>query len=540
MEANLTTNCCWNQDLTSLSGCPNLREGDEALLFDWKRRIAERCFDCPRFLEDMHEFRRQGESSAELLLLSLEKIRQARAENQDLRGELEVRNREFQFLHEVTSSIQSSLDLDEIISLALTAVTAGQGFGFNRAILMLVDAERQNLNGYIALGPRRLEEAQRIWHEIEENHYSLQDMARVFYERKIVAEKEKFRDLLDLLSLPLSRRDHLFIDTLNGTTSRHILNLWSEFNIDRHQVEALEVNELVLVPLRSRNRRIGLLLADNIVNRRPISSKDLQSLESFALPMAFALERGALHEQLQKELGKVREANQLLKQQQEQIVRMEKMALVGQIVSHFSHSIRNPLMIIGGFARSLSRQIPEGDERRRYIESIVRETRRLEEVLQDALNYSESLYPTFDLWDVNQVLTTVYGSLLEDIELAGISVCLDLAPGLPPVRIDFKQISYSLRSILNNALEAMPNGGTLTLSSQRVDAELLIRISDTGPGIAPDILRLIDSPFSSTNGKTSGLSLSLCSRILQSHGGRMHIGNAETGGAVISLYLPLA
>ncbi|WP_305041046.1 sensor histidine kinase [Geoalkalibacter sp.] len=535
----MMTNCCWNQDLTSLSSCPNLREGDEPLLFDWKKRVLERCFDCPRFLEDMYQLRQQGESSSELLLLGLEKIRALRTENFDLRGDLEVRNREFQFLHEVTSSIQSSLDLDEIISLALTAITAGQGFGFNRAILMLVDADRQNLRGYIALGPRRLEEAQRIWHEIEENHYSLQEMARLFFERKIVAEKEKFRDLLELLSLPLSRVDHLFIQTLNGSQSRHILNLWHEFSIDRHQVEALEVDEIVLVPLKSRNRRIGLLLADNIVNRRQISPQDLQSLESFALPMAFALERGSLYEQLQGELGKVREANQLLQQQQEQIVRMEKMALVGKIVSHFSHSIRNPLMIIGGFARSLSRQIPEDDERRRYIESIVREARKLEDVLQDALNYSESLYPTFDLWDINQVLTTVYGSLLEDIDLAGISARLDLAPGLPPVRMDFKQISYSLRSIINNALEAMPGGGTLTLATQRIDQELRISISDTGPGIDPDVLRLVDSPFATTNGKTSGLSLSLCSRILQSHGGRLHIGNAETGGAVISLYLPL-
>ncbi|MDO3379920.1 sensor histidine kinase [Geoalkalibacter halelectricus] len=525
--------------MESIEGCPNLADGDEELLFNKKKRLMERCFECPRFYEDLLQLRHQGELSAELLGVALESLRDLRLQRQELRGELEVRNREFEFLHEVTSTIQSSLNLDEIIAWALTAITAGQGFGFNRAILLLVDAPRQNLNGYVAVGPRRLEDAQRIWHEIEEKHYSLQEMAQRFFTEKMPAEKEKFRDLLDLLSLPLAKNNHLFIDTLNNSASRHIHNLWQEPQIDRHQVEALEVSEIVLVPLKSHKRRVGLLLADNIVNRRPISRHDLRLLETFARPLAFAIERGALHEQLQKELGKVRDAHQRLQQQQEEMVRMEKMALVGKIVSHFSHSIRNPLMIIGGFARSLSRQIPEGDERRRYIESIVRETRKLEDVLQEALNYSEALHPTFDLWDINQLLTTVYGGLLEDMDLGGVAAHFDLSVGLPLARIDFKQMSYCLRSLFNNALEAMPQGGKLTISTRASDTHLMIEIRDSGPGIAPEILDQVESPFATNNGKTTGLGLSLCSRILRGHGGTFSLANSEQGGAVVTLSLPL-
>ena len=530
--------CCWNQELHTLGECPQLGDGDEELLLNRKKRLIERCFNCPHLMTELADRQLSENGIAELVSTALDEIRDLRVRNQIVQNDLEVRNREFQFLHEVTSIIQSSLDLDEIIAFALTAVTAGQGFGFNRAILMLVDDERRHLNGYIAIGPRRREDAFQIWHEIEESHYSLQDMAQLFHEHKIGAERERFRDLLNVLSLPLTRSDHLFIDTLNGSTTRHIRNLWSEPNIDRNQLEALEVDEIVLVPLKSRKRRVGLLLADNIVNRRPISAKDLTSLETFALPMSFALERGSLYEQLQEELGKVREANHRLQQQQDQIVRMEKMALVGKIVSHFSHAIRNPLMIIGGFARSLGRQIPEGDERRRYIESIVRESRRLEDVLQEALNYSEAMHPTFDLWDINQVITTVYGNLLEDLQLNKINAKVDLMPGLPLVRIDFKQITYCLRSILNNALEVMPQGGELSISTKNLNGELHIFISDTGPGLDPDILHHVATPFAANNGKTTGLSLSLCSRILQSHGGRLDIGKREGGGAILTLVLP--
>jgi signal transduction histidine kinase len=163
----------------------------------------------------------------------------------------------------------------------------------------------------------------------------------------------------------------------------------------------------------------------------------------------------------------VTEANKRLKEQQQLIVRMEKMALVGKITANISHSIRNPLTIIGGFARTLIKSTPPGDPKRQFIESIVREARRLEEVLQEVLNYSESQHPTFDLWDVNELIATVYTGLHDDLELSGVVCRLDFAAGLPLVRIDYKKISYCLRSLIRNALEAMPRGGTMEIRTCR-------------------------------------------------------------------------
>ncbi len=535
----MSPNCCWNAELTSLAQCPQLREGEEELLLNRKKRLLQRCLDCPDFFRDLSDFRERDGDHHQLLSTAVEELKRQKVLNQSLQGELDARNREFQFLHEVSSTIQSSLDLDEIISLALTAITAGQGFGLNRAILLLVDQDRQTLAGYVAVGPRRREDAERIWREIEENHYSLQEMASRFFEQKMAKEKENFRDLLEMLSLPLARKDHLFIQTLNGRKTRHIKNLWEEPDVDRHQVAALEVDEIVLVPLRSRNRRVGLLLADNVINRRPISKLDLASLETFALPVSFAIERAALHEQLQEELGKTREANRRLEEQQDLMVRMEKMALVGKIVSHFAHSIRNPLMIIGGFARSLSKNMAPDDERRRYIESIVRETRKLEEVLREALNYSEALHPTCDSWDTNQLVTTVYSGLHEELERHRIAGRLDLGSNLPQVQMDFKQMSFCLRSILVNAIEAMTDGGSLVVSTVRHDDSLRIIVRDTGEGLESSVVQSIAEPFAAGNGKTTSLSLSLCTRILQGHGGQLLIDSVPGRGTTVSLSLPL-
>jgi len=536
--------CCWQKEHISPGECPYIQEGEQELLFSQKKRFLRRCLDCPRFIEDLVSMGdREGGGLAKLLLpLVIEELLDLRVKVQTLDRQLESRNREIKFLHEVSLVLQTSVDMDEVIAMALTAVTSGKGFGLNRAFLLLVDKERQNLRGYFAVGPRRREEAAVIWQEIEEHDFTLRELAQNFFENKMPSEREKFRDLLEILSVPLSRGDHLFVRTLNEQQSMHVQDLFREPDLDPAQVEALGVRELILVPLISKNRRIGLLLADNFINARPIATADLHSLKTFALPVSFAIERASLYERLQEELLKLTEANRRLKQQQELIVRMEKMALVGRITSNIAHSIRNPLTIIGGFARTLIKNTPPDDGKRQYIESIVRETRRLEDILQEVLNYSESLHPTLDLWDINNLLTAVYAGLREDLELARVECLLRLDPGLPQVKVDYKKMSYCIRSILTNSLEAMPKGGRIEIRTERQGEYIHVALADNGPGMSPETIKEITTPFFSTKERGSGLGLSLCARILQGHGAEIDIRSAEGVGTTftISLNIPAA
>jgi signal transduction histidine kinase len=534
--------CCWFKEQITPPECPSLREGDEELLFNRKKRFLRRCLECPRFLEDLRCCQSQPEELSELFPSVFEELLALRVQVQALQSQIENRNREIKSLHEVSTVLQTSVDMDEVIATALTAVTAGKGFGLNRAILLLVDKDRQALKGYFAVGPRRREDAARIWKEIEETDFSLREMAQSFFEEKMPAEREKFQDLLAVLSVPLHLDEHLFIRTLNEQRSHHIQNLYLEPDIYRSQVEALGVRELILVPLVSKNRRIGLLMADNIVSDRPISSEDLSSLETFALPVSFAIERATLYERLQEELVKLTEANRRLREQQELILRMEKMALVGNITSNIAHSIRNPLTIIGGFARTLIKQTAPGDSKRQYIESMVREARRLEEVLQEVLNYSESLHPTLDLWDINQLIASVYAALREDLEMSGVTCHLDFEPHLPQVRVDYKTISYCLRSIINNAMEAMPRGGELKIRTARSECTLLITLADSGTAMKAETIRAISVPFEASPEKgAGGLGLSLCARILQGQGADFDIRSTEGQGTIftIKLHIPM-
>lgn len=532
--------CCWQKESIGTADCPYLQTGDEELLFSRKKRLLRYCLDCPRFLKDLEQTDTAKDGLTGLFPYVVEELQTLRVRVRDLTLQAEAHRREIKFLHEVGLVLQTSVDVDEVIAMALTAVTAGKGFGFNRAILLQVDKNRQHLNGYFAVGPRRREEAGHIWQDIARHNYSLREMARLFFETGMDSEREKFRDLLETLSVPMSDSGHLFVRTLNEQQSRHIPDLAQEPALDQARAAALGVRELLLVPLVSKNRRIGLLLADNHVNGHPISEEDLRSLENFALPVSFAIERAALYERLQEELAKVTEANERLRQQQEQILRMEKMALVGKIAANIAHSIRNPLTIIGGFARNLSNGTPPEDARQRYIESIVHETKHLEEVLGEVLTYAESMHPSFDRWDLNHLVTGVYTAMRSDLEKSGINCRLELQPGLPPVWLDFKKISYCLRSLLNNALEALAGKGNLEIRTARLGEQAVLTISDDGPGMDTETLQAAVTPFFSTKERGTGLGLSLCAGILREHGTDLEIDSEAGRGTTFTIRMDIS
>jgi len=293
------------------------------------------------------------------------------------------------------------------------------------------------------------------------------------------------------------------------------------------------------MPLVSRHRRIGMIIADNCITRRPITPEDMHSLETFSFPVAFAIERASLYDRLQVELDRVKSANVKMKEQQELIVKMEKMALVGRITSSIAHSIRNPLMVIGGFARSILKASGEDDPKRDFIESIVRETVHLESVLDEILNYSDSLYPTCDFWDINQVVETAIRDL-QELLLEKNSTCLFTpVPELPFAYMDIKQISYCIRALIHNDCDGR-NGETITVSLALHESGIELRIEDKGRVVSPDELEMLLTPFSITHDMGSGLGLALCRTMLDKQNIPLVVIAPPGGGITYMITLPIS
>ena len=529
--------CCWAFQEIAPEGCPYIAEGEEELYTAHKRRVVEKCLECPRFRNDLLKFRELGYPLATIIPFIVEEFIDQKTRIQSMGSFLNSKTREIRFLHELNVVLQTSLDLDEILSVAMTAITAGKGFGMNRAFLLMADKERQFLKGYLGVGPRNYEEAWQIWSDIGQNDLTLREMARNFQKTKLASEKVKFQDILDQLSIPLANHKHIFNRTLRDKKPVLIKDAFTNQDIDPHLSELLGVDSFLIMPLISRNRRVGLIIADNCITHKPITTHDMQLMETFTFPVAFALERASLYERLQEEVGKLTVANEKLKEQQELIVKMEKMALVGRITSSIAHSIRNPLMIIGGFARSLLKTASESDRNRKYLESIVREAKQLEDVLEEVLGYADSLYPAMDTWDINQLVTSAFDKIKERLEQKGISWRFDAAAGLPMAFIDYKQITFCIKTIFNAVMET-PGISLVSLVTRLEGDDIVVEILDNGlaPPWNADEAGLPDSAFEELG---RNLGLPLCKAILEKYGKPLLIEKRPEGGTKYTITLPI-
>lgn len=504
-----------------------------------RRRVLEQCLLCPSFRSDIARSVSAGEMEGEVISILADEVISQKAHLDSLASFLSTKSREIRFLHELGTVLQTSMDLDEVLAVGLTAITAGQGFGFNRAFLFLVDRDQELLRGYLGVGPRDYEEAWRIWSEIDQTGANLEALAHDLRKRKLASERAKFQWLLNALSVPLSDEGHPFIAALNDARPLLVENVADNLPSIRTIAEILGVGTFVIVPLISVYRRIGIIIADNFVTRQPISSQDLQSLQTFAFPLSFAIERASLYEKVQEQVNKLTVANARLKEQQELLLKMEKMALIGRITSSISHSIRNPLMIIGGFARSILREIHDDDPKREYLELIVREAKQLENVLEEVLTYSDSLYPALDSWDINRLVTDVCEQMKPILDEHRIALHSELADGLPLVYIDYKKIAFCVRTIIAHSVENVSEVERIHVSTGREDDAVFVRIEDDGVIVSTENLQQQNLPFSDTVQLGSGLGIPLCRTILERYGNHFQIETLPERGSRYTMRIHL-
>jgi signal transduction histidine kinase len=529
--------CCWNNEHLEMGDCPNIAEGEEDLLHAHHRRILEKCCDCPDFVHDLALFNQSEHPLAPAFQLIFNDFQRQKTHIQSLASFLDSKTLEVRFLHELGSVLQSSLDLEEVLSVALTAITAGKGFGMNRAFLLLTDRDHGILKGYLGIGPRSYEEANNAWEEISRNDLDLQALAQSFRINKLNSERAKFHDILENLTIPLSQSDHIIVQALNSKQPLLVENAFQNPNVPLDLAQLLGVDTFLIMPLIARNRRVGVILADNCITRHHISEEDMRSLETFTFPVAVAIERASLYDRLQIELNRVTEANSKLKEQQELIVKMEKMALVGRITSSIAHSIRNPLMVIGGFARSILKSTSKDDPKLNYIESIIKESRQLEEVLDEILNYSDSLYPTKDFWNVNHLLDNSFKDIHDLLQRNNCQLLFEPQNNISNVYIDFKQVSYCIRTLISSDLSGQMDT-TISVDLEEQDKKVIVTIIDNSRMVSQDELNSLLTPFETTQGLAEGFGLALCKTMLKKQGIPFTVTALPERGVSCKLELP--
>lgn len=241
-------------------------------------------------------------------------------------------------------------------------------------------------------------------------------------------------------------------------------------------------------------------------------------------------------------LQRLREATSQLNRAQQEAARAETLAAMGKMATHVSHEIRNPLSTIGGFARSILRH-PEDVERvRKNTQIIADEVTRLEQLLTDMLDMARPPVLKLRPENLHEILDKAW--LLTDgapVEKSLITARKNYDTQLPPVEADAATLLRAFLNVTRNAVQMMPDGGTVTITTRRSDQdEAEVVIADTGPGIAPEVLPTIFAPFVSHRPDGTGLGLAATQKIVAQHGGRVAVQSELGKGAQFIFHLPLA
>jgi PAS domain S-box-containing protein len=461
-----------------------------------------------------------------------------------LRELIEHQMRAMSVTHEIGDLLHSTRSVDEILQLILIGVTAGQGLGFNRAFLLLVEPVEGDvrLRGRMAIGPSNPDEANRIWTALADAQLSLPELYNRYREQASSSD-EQVRRTVGAFDVSLADETHVLARAIRERRA---------FNVEGGRIVGegtfaspdvgltLACDSFAIVPLNTRERAIGLLLVDNRITGIRISDADLQMLKVFANHAGIALENSQLRANLERRLFEVEQLNVALKQQQTQLMQAERLSVIGEMAARVAHEVRNPLVSIGGFARLVRRGLPENDPRSDYLRIISDEVARLERIVAELLDFSRP-HSKLHLREVEigVLVHELVKMATVEAESHGVRVSERYDPALDKVTIDPDKTKQVLLNILRNALDVSDEGGEIAIETRALDANRFsVVIRDTGPGIPDERKQKVFEPGFTTRSNGTGFGLAIVKRLVELQGGQVSLTDTIPHGCTFDVVLP--
>jgi len=221
------------------------------------------------------------------------------------------------------------------------------------------------------------------------------------------------------------------------------------------------------------------------------------------------------------------EKTRALEAAQEELVRRERLAILGQLAGGVSHELRNPLGVIKNSVYYLKMVLPEEEGLRKHLAILEREVATATRIISGMLDFARTTPPTRAATDINRLVRDGLERLMPP---DSVRIERDLAEGLPPLMVDADQVRLVLDNLLSNAMQAMPDGGVLTVRTRSVGGRVEISVEDTGVGIAPEHLERIFEPLFTTKSKGIGLGLALAKRLAEANDGTIRAESAVGRG----------
>jgi two-component system NtrC family sensor kinase len=303
---------------------------------------------------------------------------------------------------------------------------------------------------------------------------------------------------------------------------------------------------LIARPLNVIIRTIDDFQAGNYIRRIPFRRRDeWGQLAAHFNEMADEVERVlGQNQELNRHLEeRVQEATLRVVQLQKQVNQLQQLTALGYLTATLAHDMGTPLHSIAGMARLLLERGEWPPDVTRKIELIVQQTERLNTVIQNVRRATRPPEPHFETLSVQDLFNETLPLVEPLMQQSGIDLTVQEEPDIPEIYADRYRLQTALFNLLQNAAEAMPEGGKITVStfSDIAENDVAISVRDNGPGIEEELMSKICEPFFSTHTEEGlrGLGLAIVQDIMKIHSGRINIRSRPGEGAEITLYFPI-
>lgn len=413
--------------------------------------------------------------------------------------------------------LHSALELGEALCKILTALTAGEGFGFNRALLLLRKGDY--FEGEEWIGPVSHEDAIRIWEELERRRITLKEL----FERCREKRENSLSKMAREIKIPYKK--------VEGYLERKVRIGEPEFFS-----EILGTSEFAFLPLIGKEKCTGIVLADNIYSGRKIGETDINMLAFYGAIAGAVIERALLYTELKKEKERYEQAYQKMKELQESTKRIERLAALGEATAIITHELRNPLVVIGGYTDYIMKRLRPDERVREKLKVIKRTVKRLELALMNLSGYLKDISPVFRTFPISSIIDDVLLILGPELEKMEINLEKDIKE--VSIKGDPELLTHIFLNLVKNAVDACGKGGSITIICEEEDDEVLVSVDDSGPGVKEEEKDEIFRAFFSRKSSGLGLGLSIVKKIVDAHGGRIEVKESKLGGASFQVHLP--
>jgi nitrogen-specific signal transduction histidine kinase len=227
-----------------------------------------------------------------------------------------------------------------------------------------------------------------------------------------------------------------------------------------------------------------------------------------------------------------------LKDTQTKLLQAEKLIVLGELSANLAHEIKNPLVSIGGFASRLKKKIEPDSPLLFYVDYILTEVARLEELMDGILGYTMDKGVIFSTEDVNSIVEEALSFFSEAFHNHKIEVIKGFTPEPLSVMSDRQQLKIAFDNLFANAIQSMEGGGILTVQTLRTEDWVVVDVTDNGGGIDPRLIGNIFNPFFTTKKYGTGLGLDITHKIISKHKGHIDVENHVGQGVTFSVKLP--